>query len=227
MVKAILEGRKTQTRRLIQFPARFSLPAVKAEWIPKTFPESVSGWVFDNHEGHVTKLGCPHGEVGNRLWAKENWRTRKQWDGIMPRELPLAPLIRGVDGKADMNDPDNWRYFREQFVHFEAEPEKNGTLHGKLRPSIFMPRWASRINLELTEIRVERLQEISEDDAKSEGVQFYAGYWSGCPHPIKGSPKYFNTPVQAFQSIWDFINGKRAPWASNPWVFAETFRRVE
>lgn len=86
-----------------------------------------------------------------------------------------------------------------------------------------MPRWASRITLELTDVRVQRLQEISEEDALAEGVQLH---WRSVKHPIKGTLKCWPTARVAFEELWHSTHGKRSPWSSKPWVWALTFRRI-
>ena len=100
------------------------------------------------------------------------------------------------------------------------------------KPSIFMPRWASRITLEITEVRVERVHEISEDDAKAEGIHTLplqedrpGKWWTG--DVSKGQWLHGRTPVKAYQYLWESINHKRAAWDSNPWVWVVTFRRIE
>ena len=85
------------------------------------------------------------------------------------------------------------------------------------RSPIQMPRWASRITLEITEVRVQRLQEISEEDARAEGIRSAA---NGAT-VLLGS-----TPIEAFAALWDSVNAKRAPWASNPWAWAISFARL-
>ena len=89
-----------------------------------------------------------------------------------------------------------------------------GDVTDRWTPSIYMPRWASRITLELTDVRVQRVQEISHKDALAEGVEYDVSKSAGAPLP-------------RFQKLWDSINAKKHPWSSNPWVWALSFRRVE
>lgn len=133
---------------------------------------------------------CPYGVPGDRLWVREAWRTVPAVDHLPPRELTSAHRI--------------W---------YEADaPHQPG--FGKLRPSMFMPRWVSRITLEITSVRVERLQEISEADAKAEGVA------------IKNSPAAFLTSyARGFRDLWESINGPGS-WDANPWVWVVEFRRL-
>ncbi len=172
MVRAILEGRKTQTRRVYK-------------------PREVDN-VEDPH-GALFAFPTPYGSPGDRLWVRETWsHDAHDLDTCRAAHEDASPGI----GYGP--------YYRST----EVAPD---TLRWK--PSIFMPRWASRITLEVTEVRVQRLQEISEDDAKAEGCE---------PSGSAG----FATARGLYAALWDSINGARAPWPSNPWVWAITFRRL-
>jgi len=104
-------------------------------------------------------------------------------------------------------------------ARIEAAPE----LCAPNRPSIFMPRWASRLTLEVTGVRVERLQEITGVDARAEGLD-HVNDWASNSFGVKGVPGSWNaSPRLAFASLWDLINGKRASWESNPWVWVVGF----
>jgi hypothetical protein len=160
MVRAILSGNKTQTRR-------------------------------------IAKLKCPYGQPGDRLWVREAWRTLDVHDHIPPREMNAAYRL--------------W---------FEAEtPHQPG--FGKLRPSMFMPRWASRITLEITDVRVERLQDISEADCQAEGIEHYA---LNGRRPIDG-PGSLHLPAAYYRYLWESINGAGS-WEANPWLWVVEFARM-
>jgi hypothetical protein len=137
-----------------------------------------------------------------------------------------------------MNEPPSGAIYRADDVA--------GHIDGGWRPSIFMSRWASRISLEVTAVRIERLQEVSEEDAVAEGLRAQvgdsdAGYtWSGTGYE-GGIPGSFHTPGTAgcrcnvagpspaqcaYRELWDSINGKRAPWSANPWVWVVEFRSL-
>jgi hypothetical protein len=195
MVKAIREGRKTQTRRIIQ-----PQPEKKG-----------GGWYwssprYDNGDGvhyfHAVILtpslmeawqaACPYGVTGERLWVREAFR---QGDGSMS-------------------------------VHYRADPDE--VSGGPWRPSIFMPRWASRLTLEITNVRVQRLQEISEEDARAEGVVPLESIGADQPilDTVRGRTHGTHPHVLAYAVTWDTLNDERAPWVSNPWIWAITFRRV-
>lgn len=172
MVRAILEGRKTQTRRIARLTAAGRLKAAGSSknWHPDD-PEAV--------------LACPYGVPGDRLWVREAWRLCEEANAVKPRDTNPA--------------------FR---CWYEADvPHQPG--FGRLRPGMFMPRWASRILLEITNVRVQRLQEISDADAVAEGL---VG---------------LDRPLHWFRQLWDSINSKRAPWSSNPWVRAITFAPIQ
>lgn len=204
MVRAILEGRKSQTRRIVGAIGNFPLVNL-AEHPNPLSPGPYSGRFNDSmswgwprlEEGCHAPLGgwlewCPYGVPGDRLWVRETWAV----------DAPLAQVQRENE---DMMGPSGFGhgpYFRADPVH------ENAGL--KWRPSIFMPRWACRLVLEVTAVRVERLQDISETDAKAEGVE-----------PADCCLAYYH----GYSKLWDSINAKRAPWASNPWVWAITFRR--
>jgi hypothetical protein len=142
---------------------------------------------------------CPHGVAGDHLWCREslalladhNWHYAADNAAVsLPSEDPRTPAML------------SWAHHKE----------------GSHCPSIHMPRWASRITLEITEVRVQRLQDISEEDAKAEGVD---------------SVSLADTPRQAtlfyrddFAQLWNKINGEKYPWSSNPWLWCLSFRRV-
>jgi hypothetical protein len=192
MVRAIREGRKTQTRRLVK-------PQPGAEWAPVVGPyhptvidrrgdEQPGREVFgasDEREGRV----CPYGRAGDRLWVREAWRAHTTFDHLPPRDIPQSHVWYMADDG------------------YKAESRTRASMH--------MPRWASRITLEITEVRVERLQAISEADAIDEGLQSTAG-GAWLPGPC-------DHPEWAYHLLWDQINGEGS-WAANPWVWAVSFR---
>ena len=204
MVRAILAGRKTQTRRLVK---------------PQPWLNDVGQWLWESKKGkHIafhpdlneqhypgTKLQhvCPYGVSGDRLWVRETGWRRPDRTPKMMRE--------GADTWA--------RYYYDADGLGESDHEQFKEWGFQRRPSIFMPRWASRITLEVVSARVERLQEISQDDAVAEG----------CDDIRDGIPKagrvmYADGPRAAYSVLWDTINGPGA-WDKNPFVWVVEFSR--
>jgi hypothetical protein len=197
MVGALLDGRKTTTRRVIKLPTKGeyirkdmggwepttnggggAFYIVKGEKIPA--PETVGIW----NKTTGTCLDVKY-QVGDLLWVKEAWRTELSLDKKPPSYA--CPGGHGIAYKADSHD-DNW---------------------GKLRPSMFMCQWMSRITLEVTAVKIERLQDMQRGDAMEEG----------CPFP---NMAIGDNPLHWFQSLWESINGEGS-WAANPWVVAPVF----
>lgn len=203
MVRAILDGRKTQTRRLVkpQPPNHFEAPhrLNDGRWV-----------ATDNQPPDILRnypLQNPYGQPGDRLWVREAWRTGRSADGIPGSDL---------EGKG-------WPVFYEADCAINWTGATTGgpgfTTPGRYRHDRFMPRWASRITLEITDVRVERLQEISEQDARAEGVDDLTS-------PAALAAGWCVKPRRAFRRIWESIHGSDS-WDSNPWVWAITFERVE
>jgi hypothetical protein len=186
LVRSILDGRKTVTRRVVRIPEREGCVRTGNEWSDPGLGDG--GYLHveyrDDADAYVERVRAPWA-VGSRLWVRETWR---QAVSLTPTKLRVG----------------------ERIV-YRAD---DGVPQGVWRPSIFMPRWASRIDLEVTGVRVERLQEITEEDARAEGVTRSDG-----AHP--------ESARNAYARLWDAINGKRAPWASDPMVWRVEFRRVE
>ena len=219
MVRAILAGTKTQTRRVLldddlleTFEGRpHCLHGRRCE----SFCDYACGGAvfFDETRGvaieHDKKPTnrTPFGGPGDRLWVRETYSPRDRHGAACSiGDARFAVLADGT------------QVYRDGVVITGLPKYAEGAADGiKWRPSIHMPRWASRISLEVTEVRVERLTEISEADAKAEGVE---------PNPKHSFCKPERRLTQAFASLWDSINGHRLPWASNPWVWVVAFRQV-
>jgi hypothetical protein len=212
MVRAILAGRKTQTRRVVKPQPRRDGDG-PLMW--RTSPYSAVG-SFEGRVPDEVLAQCPYGASGDRLWVRETWALLGDDDG--------SPIT--LDG-LQCSAGEAWRLYRA-----DTQPTKYGLdllpggahFDGRWRPSIHMPRWASRLSLEVLSVRVERLQEISEEDAKAEGVQPIAIEVAHLGEVCGGGAL---TAREQFGALWDTINGDRAPWADNPWVWRVEFRRVE
>lgn len=267
MVRAILDGRKTMTRRVVK--PQPNLEESYSHITPPNGPRTSYGfscWYPNAHDKKALHYGsmehfmsgfpkdfCPY-SPGDRLWVRETW--------IPCRHGSYEPWAR--DAKA----PHGWS---DAFIQYRADFGSDLDYNGFWRPSIFMPRWASRLTLEVTDVKCERLQSISEEDAEAEGVESpeverYDRDWSICPQ-CGGTRLYdalsmggaapdtdclkCDTHAKRFRHLWDSINGrprhinKRAKrgrpidkwekkhqpvsvdWASNPWVWAISFKVVK
>lgn len=197
MVCAILEGRKTQTRRII-----------KEQPLPGCIGTYGIGIPFIR--GKNGDVRCPYGQPGDRLWVRETWADLTKTHGRRWEKFnPSTKLYqRGVG----------------PFVWYRADGEQPDTGSGTplsepWRPSIHMPRWASRINLEVTGVRVEQLQDISEADAVAEGCD-------NGKSDAAISTGWYERPKAAYRRLWEQINGIGS-WNENPWVWVVEFKVLE
>lgn len=211
MVRAILEGRKTQTRRIVKWKLRqkglnLGFSGLEAGFYHSDLVASCyvlrSRGAGDCWNDRTWPVHCPYGQPGDRLWVRESFSF-----GISdnPADKGQVAFMFGEEG--DGLHPDS------------PKDSAQWCRTWKRKPSIFMPRWASRITLEVTAVRVERLQQISEADAKAEGVK-----------PLPKDPEWTGSLHRAsFQFLWNDINGWRGirSWDSNPWVWVIEFRRVQ
>jgi hypothetical protein len=206
-VCAILDNRKTMTRRVI-----IPQPSSDVRW-------GFSGW----EDGHGTPIRCVYGQPGDRLWVRETWKVGAwdESDGCIAIDYLADGFYRKY---IDVPEPD---YFEKLWIQSTYDAEKaygqmdhysweKGESPCRKRSPLFMPRWASRITLEITDIRVERVQNISEEDVLHEGFRMNnvsivtLGYHG------------------AMKLIWDSINAKRGySWDSNPWVRVVVFKVIE
>lgn len=210
MVRAILEGQKTVTRRVVKRQYVDGKWSVRPTDSPRYERHSHDWWLPEGTQPYAAFPQCPYGKPGDRLWVRETFATLSagQYEPVKPargygQDLrfaatdPLADCDIGVRGYA-------WR------------------------PSIHMPRWASRILLEVTDVRVERLQDISEHQAQAEGIEHlpHLDPAGTCHWRVYGSESSgTNSPVASFESLWESINGAGS-WDANPWVWVVEFRRV-
>lgn len=200
MVRAILAGTKTQTRRAMKPQPTDEFRVLAVEWYSPEYEdrhgelqpgEDIFG-VYGDEEGYK----CPYGAPGDRLWVRETWRA----PGAVPRsDDPVRPGMR-IEYRAD---------------------EDHATDGFTWRPSIFMPKWACRLVLEIVGVRVERLQTISEADALAEGIAFDK-QWEG--YGIDGG-RFFHCsdPRRSYEQLWESINGEGS-WDANPWVWVIEFK---
>lgn len=215
MVRAILDGRKTQTRRVMKPQPSpmmtdvvcyldnttwcFTGPQRDGDGNPLPLDQWKGGWPDCGPD-----FFCPYGVPGDRLWVRETWipvvhGSYEPWDRDRkaPKSNYEACIVHRADSTIDGKGLDEYLC--------------------KWRPSIFMPRWASRITLEITDVRGQRLQDISASDCEAEGIPPQGGNSSDGEWRMR----------MAFKSLWDSINAKRGfGWDTNPWVWALTVKDI-
>lgn len=190
-VRAILEGRKTQTRRVIKPSVNGCTVGVYTAYNPPIVTDVVN---VDKDGDPYEDIFCPYGKVGDRLWVRETFKIA---EGVTINGI--APVIYKADCSGfALANIDNWK------------------------SPLFMPRWASRITLEITDIRVERVQDISICEAIDEGIPSQG---------VEFDPKHgsrFVDVVPEYKRLWDSLNAKRGyPWEKNPWVWVISFKVVQ
>ena len=186
MVKAILEGCKTQTRRIIK--------GVNENPVLNKVSWQKDGWYWDEGNGCFFNIQCPYGQPGDRLWVRETWALNNGKPCYRAGEFingnPLYPIM----------------------------PK------GSWKPSIHMKRADSRIDLEVVKVRVERLQDISEEDSLAEGVEALRGQFEGAFSAGKNALSG-TTAKECYERLWNEINGPEN-WNANPWVWVVEFKRI-
>lgn len=227
MVRAVLSGQKTVTRRIAK-PVKH--PDLGNIYAPGAL-------VLEKEPQHVIERACPYGQPGNRLWVRETWQDVHPVQVIDRYSQPGRAGITCQPGvnyqtiyRADGDYPVVYHTHQHPYRSLEPDPA-----HGLLSPaesgwtgwtpSIHMPRWASRILLEITSVRVERLQDISEEQIQAEGI---GGHEFGCrqPYDQDGAPLCDCGSIsyeESFQRLWNSTGGD---WNANPWVWVVEFKRV-
>jgi hypothetical protein len=220
MVRALLDGRKTQTRRALPE----GCDSVEPPYVARYTEGARAVWVSDDSNVHGFS-GAAGAAVGDRLWVREAWRSAKNIDHMnsadIAKECALAgyvgtwaPIQYEADGARDYWTQDDW---------------PNCSEAGRYRHARFMPRWASRLTLTVTEVRVQRLQDISEAEAVAEGIEFcsppprgLSGWRDYGDKPGDMTRRYFADPRVSYSTLWNSIHGPDA-WDANPWVAAISF----
>jgi len=197
MVRAVMEGRKVQTRRIVDKVRPDNCLVVRK---PTKTKCGIHTHVLDAVEQGI----CPFGAVGDRLWVRETWS--EDFANYYPNDRVW--YAADDDRRLDIEVVDGVRgiYSPESDVHVTF----------RWRPSIHMPRWASRITLEITGVRVERLTALSDDDARNEG----------CPAQLPHNPEDEHQARTWFRGLWSELYGEES-WQANPWVWVIEFKRVE
>lgn len=217
MVKAIISGAKSRTRRPVKpQPQTEGLLAVVADRYNKG--SDWAFWLRDNRMTEPRTWSCPFGEPGDKLWVRETW----------------APMCRHADPVCYCASEDEFAKayldYSGHYVEYRADtgnkrpgdwPEPKDGEFGdapKWRPSIHMPRWASRITLEVTDVRAERVQEITPHDALAEGVDY----------PYRDDAAPGERAICEFRELWNSVYPTTGmTWYANPWVWAISFRRLQ
>jgi hypothetical protein len=204
MVRAILEGRKTQTRRVMKPQPSLDFSPIAVEWYAPTVvgsggeeqPGAEIFGVYGDEEGYR----CPYGASGDRLYVRETWATKPDYDNV-----PLK---------------DAGFYDADPIFYRATDVDYGFGVVGKWRPSIHMPRWASRITLEIIRVRVERVQDMNLGDCFAEGLTV-----EQVLNLSRGQKP--SDIINAYATLWNSINDDRGfGWKVNPWVWVFEFKRV-
>ena len=224
MVRALLDGSKTQTRRVVKPSPVADIRFCGGAYIPTNKHGGIAV-----EAPHIASV-CPYGQPGDRLWVREAWRIGA-WNeskGALAIDY-MASAPEKTPWITVPEDPENyhgasvfekyWIQSTDDCFKSKFEMDDNDSYHWapgqspcRIRPSIHMPRWVSRITLEITGVRVERLQDISEADAKAEGCTV----WPECKEPAA---------INLYSLLWEKINGPDS-WDANPWVWVIEFKKV-
>lgn len=229
MVRAVLDDSKTQTRRIAKLTdaGHVKEPGGHRRWHPGD-PNA--------------RLACPYGQPGDRLWVREAWRIGAWCED--DEELAIDYLASAPEKTPWIEVPESaafekyWIQSSDDCIEAGVATDCNGDYHWepgqspcRKRPSIHMPRWASRIMLEITAVRIERLQDISEEDAIAEGIfrLEYGGQISWRDYSLDDewaevSPM-LESPVDSYRTLWESINGAGS-WVANPFVWVVEFKKV-
>lgn len=203
------EGTKTQTRRIIRVPSWAS----DDDMLKLSIQRPATGIAYYVDGMPVKRLTCPYGVVGDRLWVREAWQekawTLTQLNSAGLLNAPMKPK------ETYLNEP-IYAIHRGGYNYKIGDP-------GRWFPSIHMPRWACRTVLEITDVRVERLQEINLEDCQSEGVRCES--YTGPPYCTWCSGHEAPCHRDAYKTLWESINGVGS-WALNPWVWVLCFKKV-
>ena len=182
MVRAILDGRKAMTRRVIKY------------------------YQFDFRQAPATSTECPYGQPGDRLWVRETWSGP-----LYPQGDRIFYKANGVED--DSGERDGWWF---DIPGKKGEEEFIPNFKANWKSPLFMPRWASRILLEITAVRVERIKDIAGKDIEAEGI------------PVDFTISGAFSALHKFHELWDSLNAKRGyGWDANPWVWVISFRRIQ
>ena len=226
MVKAVLAGNKTQTRRVIK-----NACDIITDW-DKNDPSYGPFYEDEFGDSHESIERCPYGKIGDQLWVREAWRACMVNGLHHPGKFMTIQFKSGF-GVLDYRT--DWEKHYSDLMEKTIWDDSGMNAFGKWKPSIFLPRKHSRIQLEITNIQVQRIQDISETDALAEGITEVSNK-SSVESLIYGHTLYknysrpkssFNQAKASFKSLWDSINKKRGfGWDENPWVWVVEFKVI-
>lgn len=212
MVNAVLSGRKTVTRRLAKIPAEGRNNGALYDVVPSLLGHGADLFDAQYRMDSPRVVRCPLGAPGHRIWVRETW-----YDHRPGKKDPSAIDFRATHWCSD------WK---------ARCPCADGENKGRWRPSIHMPRWASRISLEVVSVRAERLHAIDDADVEREGIRGWSkdrALWKYAPADDEGDGPCWPwtdcplTAREAFKKLWTELYGE-ASWAENPWVWRVEFR---
>ncbi|MBO6755789.1 MAG: hypothetical protein JJ902_05650 [Roseibium sp.] len=223
MVCAILEDRKTQTRRVL-VPQPTMKPGVNPDFSQfRAFPHGRDHWCLHGSNEASEPFEIRYA-AGDLLWVREAWRTPESLDGLSPRQIAERCEELGYRGPwcPRVTEADNLTHqWCEEDGFRDDEPA------GRLRAARHMPRWASRLTLKVTNVRVQRVQAISDQDAMAEGVEVAVAPVAGRDIDIDGD-YWPGGPRRMFKTLWNGLNEARGfGWETNPWVVAVTFSAIK
>jgi len=231
LVRAILAGTKTVTRRLVRNPDGWRLAMMGESGTASCYQSAPP------HDYAERDIDCPFGAPGDRLWVRENWALHTE-----PMEgQGVGYTLEYLAERSTRRIVFDTRIYPSGPPPGAPEPWPANAVDRGGRPSIHMPRWASRLTLEVTDVRVERLQDIDPGEVHEEGFRA-----STRAKPLEAGPLVWNSAygcwhnddydafceredaaiVQAFAALWDSLTPEGSRWADNPWVWAVSFRRV-
>lgn len=231
MVNAILAGRKTQTRRIIkQQPDHRHRNITLDRYVLKEYLKESGLWQL------VKETKCPYGKPQDQLWVRENFKVVHAdagYQGAYSSDdfSEAVAVVEYQDGQKQRVEGLLYNAIRDSGEVDEIAQAKQAFKKRKVIPSIHMFRWASRIDLLIKNVRVERLQDISEEDAIAEGCKVLPNAPGGTCYMFEGT-EYdkaklcHSSPVTAFNQLWKDINGPDS-WDANPWVWVVDFERIQ
>lgn len=205
MINAILDGRKTMTRRILKKQPPF---------LGANIDDRINGYNSTEEDAEpIYSIKVPY-KIGDRIWVRETYSITEDINGspcVFYKADKYNILIGTLNGKDEL---------LTGIGNSEcSEPEI-------YKPSIFMPRWASRITLEVTDIKVDRLHNVSEEDARKEGYTYASLHAMHEEAARMGLMKMPDDPLLWFRELWNKINGERIPWNQNPWVWVVKFKLI-